>query len=238
MIQSTQGIVLQTLKYGESSLICRIYTEKFGLVSYMVNGVRSTKSIGKAVLLQAGNILDLEVYNRENKNLQHVKEYKLAHLFKHISHHIIKTSICLFTLELLNHSIQEQENNDSLYHFIINSILHLDKMDCDDVAFPVWFAIQLSKQIGYEPGNEFDNLHPFFSLKEGLFHSIPQDEYSINRTCSRYWHEVLQQEFPANIYEKNQERREMLDAVQLYFRYHIENFKPLKSPPILHQVLS
>ncbi len=238
MILSTQGIVLHTLKYGETSLICRIYTEKFGAVSYIVNGVRSSKSIGKAVLLQAGNILDLEVYNRENKNLQHLKEYKLAYLYQHVSYNIVKTSVCLFMLELLNNTIKEQEANELLYDFIIQSALHLDQTSCEDASFPVWFSIQLSKQIGYEPGNEFDNLHPFFSLKEGLFHHTPQDEYSISKTYSKYWFDVLQQDVPKNIYEKNIERREMLEAVQIYFRYHIENFRALKSPAILQQVLS
>ena len=40
MYSKTKGIVLNSIKYGESSIICRIYTAKLGLQSYLVNGVR------------------------------------------------------------------------------------------------------------------------------------------------------------------------------------------------------
>ena len=44
MIQQTKGIVLSSIKYAESSIICRIYTESLGLQSYIVNGVRKRKA--------------------------------------------------------------------------------------------------------------------------------------------------------------------------------------------------
>ncbi|MFT3936946.1 MAG: recombination protein O N-terminal domain-containing protein [Chitinophagaceae bacterium] len=59
-IHHTKGIVLRTVKYGETSVIASIYTELFGLQSYLVNGVRtsSKKGPGKASLFQPGSILD------------------------------------------------------------------------------------------------------------------------------------------------------------------------------------
>ena len=231
MLISTKGIVLHQLKYGETSLICRVYTEKLGLVSYIINGVRSIKSKGKAIILQPGNIIELEVDHRENKSLQYVKEFKLATIYVHLSSNIIKTSVCLFMLELLNNTIKEHE-------FIEGSFLHLDRLDCEDTSFPVWFMIQLSKHIGYEPGNEFDDEHSFFSLKEGLFHGSAQDEHSISAPYSRYWYEIMQQDIPQSVYSLNSERRFLLDAVQTYFQYHVDGFKILKSPSILHDVLS
>ena len=35
MIQQTKGIVLSSIKYAESSIICRIYTESLGLQSFL-----------------------------------------------------------------------------------------------------------------------------------------------------------------------------------------------------------
>ena len=40
MIQQTKGIVLSSVKYAESSIICRIYTEALGVQSFLINGVR------------------------------------------------------------------------------------------------------------------------------------------------------------------------------------------------------
>jgi DNA repair protein RecO (recombination protein O) len=63
MIQRTKGIVLRTVKYGETSLVVTILTELFGVQSYMVNGVRtsSKKGAGRANLFQPISILELEV---------------------------------------------------------------------------------------------------------------------------------------------------------------------------------
>ena len=44
MTESTNGICLHHYKYSESSVIVKIFTEKFGLKSYIIKGVRSKKS--------------------------------------------------------------------------------------------------------------------------------------------------------------------------------------------------
>ena len=73
----TKGVVLKTVRYGETSIIAGIFTELFGLQSYLINGVRVTskKGSGKANMLQPGAILDMVVYHNELKNLQRVKEF-------------------------------------------------------------------------------------------------------------------------------------------------------------------
>ena len=64
MITKTKGIVLNYIKYGDTSIICKIYTKSFGVQSYIINGIRNSKSknIG---LYQPLNILDLVVYNKK-----------------------------------------------------------------------------------------------------------------------------------------------------------------------------
>jgi DNA repair protein RecO (recombination protein O) len=43
MTHKTKGIVLRNIKYGETSLVVNIFTELFGIQTYLVNGVRSSK---------------------------------------------------------------------------------------------------------------------------------------------------------------------------------------------------
>ena len=58
MVHKTKGIVLRTVKYGETSVIVTIMTELFGLQSYLINGVRSQSGKGgtKAGLFQPAAI--------------------------------------------------------------------------------------------------------------------------------------------------------------------------------------
>ncbi len=83
-LHKTKGIVLKTVKYGETSLIATLYTELFGIQSYLVNGVRSSsrKGPGKANLFQPAAILDLLVYHNDLRNLQRIREFNWAILYQ------------------------------------------------------------------------------------------------------------------------------------------------------------
>src|SRR5215212_9571811 len=98
MIHKTKGIILRTVKYGETSLVVTMFTELFGLQSYLVNGIRTASKKGntKAVLFQPAAILDLVAYHNELKNLQRLKEYKWAFLYQHILSDVKKNAVALF----------------------------------------------------------------------------------------------------------------------------------------------
>ncbi len=67
MIHATKGIVLRTIKYGETSVIASIFTELFGIQSYIVNGVRTQSKTSKAHFFQPSSMLEMEVYHNELK---------------------------------------------------------------------------------------------------------------------------------------------------------------------------
>src|SRR5882672_9774756 len=98
MTHKTKGIVLRTVKYGETSVIVAVYTELFGIQSYLVNGVRisSKKSPGKSALFQPSAILDLVVYHNDLKNLQRIKEYKWGWLYRTIFSDVFSNAVALF----------------------------------------------------------------------------------------------------------------------------------------------
>src|SRR3982750_295665 len=78
MTHKTKGIILRTLKYGETSVITTVYTELFGVQSYIVKGVRQSSKhrATKANYFQSAAILQMEVYHNDLKNLQFIKEYQ------------------------------------------------------------------------------------------------------------------------------------------------------------------
>ena len=124
MIDKTKGIVLRTVKYGETSVIVAIFTELFGLQSYLVNGVRtsSKKGSSKANLFQPAAILDLVVYHNELKNLQRLKEFKWEHLYQHIFFNVLKNSVALFMVELLQKCLKQPESNPDIDGGCVRSI--------------------------------------------------------------------------------------------------------------------
>ncbi len=129
MTHKTKGIVLRATKYGETSLIVLLFTEKFGTQSYMINGVRtsSKKGSGKANLFQPGALLDMIVYHSEQKQLQRIKEFKWGFLYQHIFSDIKKNAVAVFMIELLTKCLKQTEPNEELFHFTEDAFIHLDE---------------------------------------------------------------------------------------------------------------
>ncbi len=82
MLIKTRGIVLSYLKYRETSIIARIYTERLGVQSYVVNGVRKAKPPGRIALFQPFTLLELVAYvARGSGGLTRLSEFRCAEPF-------------------------------------------------------------------------------------------------------------------------------------------------------------
>ena len=142
MIFSTKGIVLRTIKYGETSVIASVFTELFGIQSYLVNGVRTSGKTSRAHFFQVSSILEMEVYHNELKNLQRIKDLKWSELYKN--------TVALYMVELLQKCLKQPETNEDLFHFCEDAFLQLDNANNEVTAnFPIYFSIQIAQILGF-----------------------------------------------------------------------------------------
>lgn len=171
MLQNTRGIVLRTVKYGETSLIASIFTENHGVQSYMVPGVRSSKSkSNKAALLQPTTLLELVVYQKPQANLQRLKEYQYAHIYTHMQEDIVRNSIALFSVELLLRLLPEHAQQPELFEFSFDYFRKLDEMEIGAIAnFPIFFIIQCGHLLGYEIRGSYSSATPHLNLQDGAY---------------------------------------------------------------------
>ncbi|HUQ96699.1 MAG TPA: DNA repair protein RecO, partial [Chitinophagaceae bacterium] len=172
MVHKTKGLVLRSVKYGETSLIVTIFTELFGLQSYIVNGVRtaSKQSTGKASHFQPSALLDMVVYHNQFTNLQRIKEFKWAHLYQHVLSDVRKNSVALFMVELLTKCLKEPEANAELFYFVEDAFLHLDEASDKITAnFPLFFALHLAVFFGFRINDAYSQDQAYLDLDEGLF---------------------------------------------------------------------
>jgi DNA repair protein RecO (recombination protein O) len=245
MIHKTKGIVLRSVKYGETSLVLTVFTELFGLQSYIVNGVRtiSKKGSSKAVFFQPSAILDLVVYHNEYKNLQRIKEYKWAYLYQHIFSDVRKNSVAVFMIELLTKCLKQPEANAELFYFAEDALTHLDKAN-DTVAanFPLFFALHLAVFFGFRIHDEFSEEKHYLDLEEGLFTTVqPKHPNYLDDKASEITSYLLKVQQPAELEELklNQEfRRFLLSSYESYYRLQVPDFGSLKTLPVLREMMN
>ncbi len=172
MIHKTKGIVLRSVKYGETSVIVTILTEFFGLQSYLVNGVRkqSGKTGVKAGMFQPTAILDLVIYHQESKNLQRLKEYSWNYLYRNIFSDVVTHAVALFMIELLQKCLKQPEPNPELFYFMEDSLTGLDQATGKVQAnFPLFFALHLSGFFGLRIDDNYSEKRNYPRFRRRIF---------------------------------------------------------------------
>ena len=243
-LHKTKGIVLRAVKYGETSLIVTMFTELFGLQSYLVNGVRtsSKKGSGKANLFQPTAILDLVVYHNELKHLNRIKEFKWSYLYQHIFSDVPKNAVALFMIELLTKCLKQPEANPELFEFCEDAFIHLDESSGSVMAnFPLFFALHLPVFFGFRISDEYSDKNSIVDLQEGMFvPGRPDHFHFLEGKQAEVTSELLKMMQPEELEQlklNHDFRRQLLFAYEIYYALHIQEFGTMKTLPVLREVL-
>lgn len=227
----TKAIVLQTIKYGDSSLVVKLFTKDAGIQSFMVKGVYGKKSKMKAALFQNMTLLEI-VADVGNDSLGFIKEISLSYCYKNIPIDIKKTTILIFVSELLAKSINESEPDVALFDYIYNSMTWLDEATNDYADFPLVFAMQLSKFLGFYPNLDTYSEGLCFDLLDGNFKKWNNDIYQIDTELSKAFLNISTSQHIPDL----KTRRALFDAVVTYFKLHADNVRDIKSHEILREL--
>jgi DNA repair protein RecO (recombination protein O) len=244
-LHKTSGIVLRSVKYGETSVIVSIFTELFGIQSYLVNGVRTTskKSAGKINLFQPAAILQLVVYHNDQKNLQRIRESSWEYLYEHIFFHVTKNAVALFVVELLSKCLKQPEANASLFKFTEDLLIHLDKSsDAEMANYPLFYALHLPAFLGIRINDNYSEKKNILDMQDGNFVSQkPMHLHYLEEPLSGATSQLLKimqtQELP-QIKLNREMRKILLNAYQNYYALQIQDFGVLKSLSVLQTVVS
>lgn len=240
MDDKLQGVVLQSIRYGDTSLIVKIYTRNFGLQSYMIKGAFSRTSKNRAAFFQPLNVIDFVVSGKNLRStLGYIKDVQMAFFYQTLFSEMKKSAILMYVSELLSKSLTEQEQNLALYDFIVHSLQWLDLTEENYANFPLFFTLELSRFLGFYPKQNESSL-PFFDMMEGHFvNSAPIHPYYLENESAAILSVMLNQsleqvmQMPLNVLQ----RRYLLDGLITFMRLHASFLKTLQSHEVLQSVL-
>jgi DNA repair protein RecO (recombination protein O) len=219
VLHKTKGVVFRFTKYGETSIIVNIFTELFGLQSYIVNGVRSSSKSNKIALFQPLTLLDLVVYHKENANILRIKEVKCYHPYRTVTSEIRKSAIAMFINEVLNKAVKEQSHAGEIHEFIASSLIALDQHQKPE-NFHLLFLLGLSKHLGFGP-----------NLTEEVLGGHWMDESD---------EKVLKLLLVANYTSASlityDQRQTLLTSLLRFYASHVDNFGEMKSLTVLREI--
>lgn len=221
MLHKTRGIVFRFTKYGDSSIIVTIFTELFGLQTYMVNGVRSKSAKGKIALFQPLTLLDLIVYFKENANIKRIKEVRCLHQYHTLQTDIRKSSIAMFINEVLNKTVREETHAQELFDFLFDSLIFLDDQKNDFENFHLIFLVKLSRFLGF-------GVH---DVREVLVGRVVDDKEE------QLLAKLIAAEYNTNVLITNSQRRTLLEIFLRFYTAHIDSLGEMRSVQVLREVM-
>jgi len=239
MLLTTNAIVLSKIKYRDSDLIVKCYTEQLGVVSFLLKGVlKNKKGNSKTAYFQLLSQLQLVIIYKENRSLQVIKEVKLNHLYTSLHSNVLKSSIVMFLAEVLANTLKEEEQNQTLFSYIETTLLWLDNHS-EYSNFHLLFLLKLTKYLGFYP-EEINIEYNYFNLLDGKFEAKQHSIHSISGQNLILLKTLLGTTFDALSLVKinSTQRQSFLSMILLYFELHLGSFKTPKSLQIFNQVFS
>lgn len=240
-MDQSKAIVLHQIKYSESSIILKVYTEREGLLSFIVKGVRGKKGKLRSAQFQTLNLINISYKKAKKSQLRNLLEVSVSEPFTDLLFDPIKRSVGIFTAELIQQSIREEEPNKELFNFLYSSIhwLDLTKQNCSH--FHLLFMMKLTKYLGFSPRMEDYTEKGCFDLQHGVFTlHRPPHQYYIDSQELIAWKLLFDTKLESldGLKFSNSLKRSLVQSLMIYYKLHLAHFKELNSHQVLHAVFN
>lgn len=229
MISTTRGIVIRYLKYRETSIIVHIFTEKFGMGSFIVNGIRSTRSKRSIGYFQPFSLLEVVCHSKPNREIQHLSDFKYFAPAHSIQTDIRKSTIALFLAEVIGKLLNQEQGNpqQGLFDFLTESILRFDGIKAGIENFHLHFLLKILPFIG-------------LGIDDGdaLIESMEMEMMEDDKRVIEFISEIIRSDLETSLMSNGNLRFKTLELILQYYHHHTDVIGEIKSLKVLHQVFS
>lgn len=240
MNDKIQGVVLQSIRYGDTNLIVKVFTRNYGLRSYMVKGAFSRGSSQRAALFQNLHFIQYVEVGKPNRgSLHYMKDVQLSMVYHSVPFVMNKSAILMYVSELLSKTQTDEAPNETLFDFIQRSMQWLDLMETGYANFSLYFTLELTRQLGcYPKANHQQGW--CFDMMEGVFvHDYPLHPYYMDAADAALLASLLDIgiDEACRLHMTTSQRRDMLDGMITFMRLHAPVMKDFHSHEVLKTVL-
>ncbi len=242
MIIKTEAICLKNTRYGESSVICKMFTIEHGLSAFIIQGISRKSSPIRPSHIAPGNVLELVIYQKPNSTLQRVKELKVVHPLLSIHTDMVKNSILQFIIEIIAKTNEENHKDDIVFEYLKSAIVELEQSTDGLASYPLYFLCRYLQFSGWFPNLEMWSTGYVFNIREGKFgpSNLMHVSDELNENLSKHLYDLLLM-IGKNLSHTQINppyKKELFNIIISYYEFHLLKGNRIKSPAILAEVLA
>ena len=157
MLLSSKGLVLKVFPYSNTSVICNIFTDDYGKLTFIVKGIRKPKKPLLSIL-QPFNLIELQYYYKKDRGIQLIKEADIVISFERLRNNFSTIIIGSTILNIINKVFEKEYSNEIIFRLIYKILNKLSHIDAHNKIYFIFFIFHLNKQLGFMPTvNEVKN---------------------------------------------------------------------------------
>ncbi len=226
-------IVLSSLKYGETSLIVKAFTYQFGVLGFMLKGVRKRRR-GIVALYQPASVLEANIMYREGKSLHGINQPKHVFVAHKTSAELQRMAKALFISECLQNILIKESPNEELFNLSADWLSALEHDDSSEFHH-LRFLFASLQPLGIQPRISMRPEHTQFDLREGRFSHFVEHSDVLNEEEAALFLEGLKGRFN---HLSSLQRWQLLHHLLNYVRVHLPWMKPIKTLDVMKQVFT
>jgi DNA repair protein RecO (recombination protein O) len=147
MYYESEGIVLKKIKINDTDVFLTLFSKKLGKIQVFAKGANNPKnSLNKGC----------HPFVYGDFSLRGDKTYSLSNVeikdtFYNFREDLKKLSYASYFVDIVNHNLNEDENNYELFKLTIESLTILSKTKGYEEKLKLYFELMTLKALGYEP---------------------------------------------------------------------------------------
>lgn len=150
MIVRTDGVILKSMDFRESSRILTVYTRDFGKQSLLAKGVRGSQSRLAGVTAPL-NYVTLVFYRSENRELQLLSQCDLVRPWRALTESLEAMAAGMAICELLSLVVQGEEEHPALFEILVQSLDAVNSAKDNRANALYVFEVRLLELLGFRP---------------------------------------------------------------------------------------
>lgn len=245
MIVRTEAIVLRSVKYGETSQIVTLFTRRLGTIAVMARGARGIKSKFGSSLRPMSHV-QVVFYHKPSRDVHTLSESTHLTLFKRLYEEMNRMATGVRIVETVGTLFPRPETDETAFDTALSTLLVLEESDQNWANLLPYFQLQLCASLGFAPMvdpeavRQIGSQGGFLSLEDGSISATKPDGPSVPasrrvmRAVGVLVHagrdNTLRMSLDGTTY------RELVDTIESYVRYHVEDFRPSRSQAVFDMI--
>ncbi len=226
MITET-GFLLSYIKYGDNDAVIHVFTKENGYRSGFLRGIYSKKSRKKPYLFPLRELC-LTFSPNQRSGLSSISKVELSDK-RDFESNVKAGTVLFFIADMLNQILQNTDADLQVYDEISKFLNELEKGNFS--AHPV-FLIKMMAYAGIQP---LITPAEFLNPESGSFESEISHQL-FGAEVSLIFREIIVSDCPYDKKLRTEQKQNLLDALLVYYQYHIPDFRTPKTLEVVQQI--